>query len=297
MPWAALWATIPIALAISLLVSWRFGIWGLLVPIVLVATAGIISASAPGHTASWVWWTPAAALTGVWMGLREEGGGPLAGHRAWMLIPSLLLAAALPFAPGYSGLIASLERDSQRAEAQWLSVAQQSGLTPERLATYKQSLEESGALFRRALRYIVPSGLFVWIAVLAAAGRGLAARLASLLRWPRLSRSGIATFRLPDGVLAVLLTGLALALFAGAAWRPSAVTLLVNAGLGFCVQGIAVVESLLLSRGVPLALIVLTLVFLFALAMPVFLLSAVVVGLSDVWLDFRRLEPTPAGEA
>jgi len=29
----------------------------------------------------------------------------------------------------------------------------------------------------------------------------------------------------------------------------------------------------------------------FAVAMPLFLLTAIVVGLSDAWLDYRRLEP------
>ena len=33
--------------------------------------------------------------------------------------------------------------------------------------------------------------------------------------------------------------------------------------------------------------------FVFALAMPVFTLTAVAVGLSDVWLDYRRLEAVP----
>jgi hypothetical protein len=59
------------------------------------------------------------------------------------------------------------------------------------------------------------------------------------------------------------------------------------------VQGIAVVESLLLARGVPPSIIVLTMLFVFALAMPVFVLTALAVGLSDVWLDYRRLEAVP----
>jgi hypothetical protein len=77
-------------------------------------------------------------------------------------------------------------------------------------------------------------------------------------------------------------------------WAPTAWTLLLNAGLGYCVQGIAVVESLLLARGVPSPIIVLTMLFVFAVAMPiVFMLTTAAVGLSDVWLDYRRLEPTP----
>ena len=52
--------------------------------------------------------------------------------------------------------------------------------------------------------------------------------------------------------------------------------------------------SLLIARGIPSPIIVLTLLFVFAVAMPiVFMLTTAAVGLSDVWLDYRRLEPTP----
>ncbi len=36
-------------------------------------------------------------------------------------------------------------------------------------------------------------------------------------------------------------------------------------------------------------------VFVFAFALPVFVLATVAVGLSDVWLDYRRLEPAEDG--
>jgi hypothetical protein len=41
----------------------------------------------------------------------------------------------------------------------------------------------------------------------------------------------------------------------------------------------------------------LTFVFVFAMAAPVFLLGAVCVGLSDVWLDYRRIESVPDGDS
>jgi len=34
-------------------------------------------------------------------------------------------------------------------------------------------------------------------------------------------------------------------------------------------------------------------VFVFTLAMPVFVMTTVAVGISDVWLDYRRLEHDP----
>ena len=48
---------------------------------------------------------------------------------------------------------------------------------------------------------------------------------------------------------------------------------------------------LLLARGVPPPAIILTLLFVFMILMPYFVLGAVALGLSDVWLDYRQLEP------
>ena len=93
-----------------------------------------------------------------------------------------------------------------------------------------------------------------------------------------------------------MLLGIALLIAGWSAGAPTAWTLLVNLALGYCVQGVAVVESMLLARGVPPSIIALTFVFVFAMAAPVFLLGAVCVGLSDVWLDYRRLEAVPAGD-
>jgi hypothetical protein len=94
----------------------------------------------------------------------------------------------------------------------------------------------------------------------------------------------------------LLLLGLALIVARLPSWGPSAWTLLVNVGLAYCVQGVAVVQSLLLARGVPPSIITLTFVFVIAMAWPAFLLATICVGLSDVWLDYRRLEAVPEGD-
>jgi len=149
----------------------------------------------------------------------------------------------------------------------------------------------------RMLTMLVPNLLFAWMVVLVAAGRALAARAAQWRGWPPLSRAPFAAWRLPDGALVPLLAGLAMALFAGAQWRPGAAVLLAQSVLGYSVQGIAVAQSMLLARGVPATFVVLLLVFLLAFTLPVILPSLALLGLSDVWLDLRRLEPSPRGEA
>jgi hypothetical protein len=145
--------------------------------------------------------------------------------------------------------------------------------------------------------YLVPNALFFWSVLLVAAGRALTGRLATVLGWPELSRSPLRAWRLPDVALAPLLAGLALVVFADRAWQPVAAVLLLQSALGYSVQGIAVVESVLLLRGIPPAFVTLTLVFVIAVSLLWVLPALTVVGLSDVWLDYRRLEPSPKREA
>jgi hypothetical protein len=285
-PWGGLWLLVPGAVAVSLLTGWRFGAWGVLVPILFFA----VTLAVEGPHSLWAWWVPVASLTGVWMGLREETEGGLPGRRASMLFPVLLLAAGLPWMLRYPDLLHTLEQEFRQGDQQFLGWWKELSSGGERLASMQKTIEENAKLRARALPYVLPSVLFVWVAFLIAAGRTIASRCAGVLKWPALARTALARWRLPDGALAVLLAGLGAIVFEWRAALPAAWTLLINTGLGYCIQGIAVVESLLLARGVPPSIIVVTMIFVFTLAMPVFLLTTVAVGLSDVWLDYRRLE-------
>lgn len=291
-PWGTLWLIVPSAVAVSLLTAWRFGAWGVTVPLVLFGAALAIE----GPMSLWVWWIPVAALTGTWMGLREENGGPAAGHRAWMLLPLLLLAAALPWMLSYTSLVSKVDVAVQESNRHLSELFFPNEAKTERSQALRQAWSEAAAGQRQSLPFLLPSALFVWMALLVGAGRGLSARLARLMRWPDLSRGRLRDWRLPDGAVWVLIAGIAVLLSPWPEWKPTGWTLLLGAGLGYCVQGIAVVESLLLARGVPPSMILLTLLFVFAMATPVFLLAATAVGVSDLWLDYRRLEAVPDGD-
>lgn len=293
MPWGGLWVLVPVSVAVSLLTAWRWGGWGVIAPVLLFGIAMVLE----GPYSLWVWWIPVAGLTGVWMGLREEGGGPSSGQRAWTLLPLLLLAALLPWMSNYPVLIGNLESSYRQSIPEALALYQKWGSSGERLKAIERGLWEVDERNKHTLPNMVPTVIFVWMVVLVAAGRGLAARLAQRLRWPELSAARLADWRLPDGALWLLLLGLGLLVTRWPTWTPSAWTLLVNVGLAYCVQGVAVVESLLLARGVPPSIIALTFVFVFAMASPVFLLATVCVGVSDVWLDYRRLEAVPDGDS
>ena len=289
LPWGSLWLVVPVTVALALLLSWRWGPWGVLVPIGLLVTTMI----ALGPYAAWSWWAPVAALTGCWMGLREEGGGPEAGQRAWMLVPLLLLAAGLPWVLSYPDLVASIDRTLREADRELLAQSRQLGYQGERLRALERYLEGGAALRTRFLPNLLPTLLFFWMALLVAAGRAVSSRIAARLQWPELSRARLLEWRLPDGAIWLLIAGMGLLIADLKTWVPTAWTLLIVPALGYCVQGIAVVESLLLLRGVPPSIITLTLLFVCVMALPVFVLTTACVGLSDVWLDYRRLEAVP----
>ena len=293
-PWGGLWLVVPAVVAVALLLSWRFGAWGLVVPGVLAL--GIL-ALGRGSTA-WAWWIPTAGLCGVWMGLREEGGEESSGGQAWRLLPVLMVAVLLPFSPHYSPLVEHVERQLHVGDQQLVQIGHEVGYSAERLAGLERSIQENATLRRQLLPSVLPSVLFLWIAVLVYAGRSLSARTAGALQWPAVSRGRLREWRLPDGALWTLIAGVAMLLTPWTALAAPGWTLVLNSGIGFCVQGIAVVESWMLARGVPASITALTLVFVFVIALPVSLLASVAVGLGDAWLDFRRIEPgaSPSGE-
>ena len=292
-PWSWLWIAVPAAVAVALLVSWRFGIAALVVVGVLAAVLAVLG-SAQGL---WVWWIPATALVGAWMGVREEGSGPSAGQRAWMLAPALALAALLPWLAHYRELVAAVERELAAGDTQLLELLRQLGTSGDRLGAMEKTMAENAALRRTALPLVIPTVLFLWAGLLVTAGRALAARTAHALRWPRLSRASLRDWRLPDAALWVFLAGLALLVAQWPAWAPTGWTLLLNAGLGYCTQGVAVAQSYFLARGVPPPVIIMTMLFFFMIAMPMFVLSTAALGLSDVWLDYRRLDSVPDGDS
>ncbi len=290
-PWAGLWFLVPAATAAALLLAWRFGRIGWLLPVGLAAGAVWVD----GPSSLWAWWVPAAAATGAWMGSTEERGAP-SGRRAGMLLPVLVLAAALPWAIHYRDLIGGLERETRASDAQTIEILRSMGTTGDRLASVQRSIAEMERLLPERLPRTVPTLLFLWVALLVAAGRALASWVSGWLRWPALRPGFLRDWRLPDGALWTLIAGLALVLSPWTAWAPTAWTLLLNAGFGFCVQGAAVVESLMLARGIPLSIVVLTLLFVLTIAPQMFLITTGALGLSDVWLDFRRIEAAPEGD-
>lgn len=296
-PWAAAWLVVPVLTASGLLLAWRYGpaAWALTVALALGAGAVIVwpvGGLAPWH----VMWLPLVAAVGTWMGLREEGGGPTIGERAWMHVPLLAGACLLPLLPGFHDSLVRADARAREQERQLLAAQK----TPAAPGSFGYLLEEHTKLPAedrvRMITYSLPNLAFSGLVLLIAAGRALAARIAARRRWPALSRAPFMGWRLPDAALVPLIVGLAVLLLAPSSWWPVGVVLLVQSVLGYGVQGLAVVWSVIGSRVPPLVLVLVSL-FLFVFTLPVLLVSLALIGLSDVWWDHRRLEPSPNGEA
>lgn len=297
-PWALLWLGIPVTVAASLLLAWRFGRGAIALPLVLAVLALAARVVAGESVPLWLTaWAPFASLCGVWMGWREEGGGPASGERAWMFVPLLLLASSLPLMPGFPAAVARLDARMRVEQERMLSTMKPDDVP----AAFRDALRQASALpaeeRQKSLVLMIPNAMFVWMVLLSVTGRALAARLAGLLNWPSLSRSSLVAWRLPDAALVPLIVGIGLMVFADRAVHPTALTLLLHVVLGYSVQGVAVVESVLLSRGMSPAFVALTMLFVIAVSLLWILPAVAVVGLSDVWLDYRRMEPSSEGEA
>jgi hypothetical protein len=131
-----------------------------------------------GPFAAWTWWIPVAALTGCWMGLREEGGGPEAGQRAWMMLPLLLLAAGLPWTLSYPDLVNRLELAMRSTEPTMIDTFKRLGYQGERLHSMEQYVRQSSELRAPWVRVLLPSLIFSWMVLLVGAGRVIAAYVA-----------------------------------------------------------------------------------------------------------------------
>lgn len=294
--WGVLWLAVPGTVAVSLLVAWRFGRLALAVPLLLAAAmVGVGVGVKPAPFSLWfVGWIPVASAVGVWMGSREEGGGPGAGERVWMLAPFVLLATALALAPDYRP---ALDRAWTRAQRTALAELRREGVAEAQVSEMERTMAKQDPEVRRVLPFAMPQLLVLWMALLTAAGRGLARFLGRRLGWPTLSTAPFLRLRLPDAALAPVIAGLALALLADRVFLPAALALLVPAALGYSLQGLAVLVSLLLSRGIPPALAAILIMGLLALTTLAFLPSLALVGLTDAWLDLRKLESPGGREA
>ena len=185
--WALLWLAVPALVAASLLLAWRFGRAALAVPTVLAVGVTALAFAGGAPPLWFTGWLPLGSLVGTWMGLREEGGGPGYGEKAWMVFPLLLFAATLPMLPGFPAATARLDRQV-RVEQEHTVAALQASRVPDWWRDVNRQAAGMSADDRRQWSLVLyPNALFAWMVLLVGVGRALAGRVATLLAWPPLS--------------------------------------------------------------------------------------------------------------
>ena len=286
-PWMVLWPVLPVVGAAALLLSQtQFPVLGWILPVLTVG--GLFVLGAQGEP--WGWCLAAGSLAAAMLGLAEREGASQE-RRAWAYLPVIALAAAFPLAPVYKDFIASATTALHAEETRQLAVLESTPMAADQKVAAGQ-LIASGIQFGLLLaQNVLPVFLFVWVALLVHLAERLAHRLADLVKRPLPATFPFERLRMPDGMVWLLVGGLGLIALRDPRTVPVGVNLSAAVGLAFAWQGLSVVKVHLVSRGMTTGLMALLFLFTLLTMWPILPLLCASVGLMDVWLDFRRIEP------
>jgi hypothetical protein len=282
LPGWLLWT--PLALAVALTVYCAARLPRLVAPAVALAmVAALAVARAP-----WAWTSLALALA---VGSATLGAATRSGLRPGIgvllaSVPVMVWVTGFHVGPGSAALEQALRAESARTEGWWMQWAARQALAPDALRETLRRVTDTMVLLLPTISLVQVVPLMAWGYSLAhAALEGTPHEVRPL---PRLTR-----VRFPDGAVWVLCLGVFLLVTRQAVvYRAGANLIAFMAAAYFC-QGISVIASMAaglrnrwLATGAMLAVALLVLLTPFGV-------FACVLGLSDVWLDYRRLQMGP----
>jgi hypothetical protein len=290
-PWNELWILAPALGAAGYLANlhrWRLG-W--LAPTVAV---GYLLARTDVPPV-WGWLLVGTSAAATLFGLARREGVPLA-RGLWSLLPLVALALAFPFSslyqPAVETAVAGVTRLGEEAFQSYEQLGLQGGSLGERAEQVKAATEAMAW----GVRHLMPTLLFVWAVLLVALGTLLARRAARAMGRPLAAGQPFVRFRLPEGAVWLLLLGLGFAAARRPELVPAGVNLTLCVGLGYCLQGMAVIDFAMLARGFPAGMIWILFLFVTFFALPVLVATATGLGVADIWLDLRRRVADSGGE-
>jgi hypothetical protein len=286
-PWTYLWPVLPVAGAAALLLA-QTGVpaAGWLPPLACAVVLALFRVA----DQPWAWCLLAGVFAAALLGLAERQGRD-DSFRLWAYLSLACLAAALPLAPGYREFVDRVVTAIRGQEARQLAALKDVTFRPDQRLALEQFV---GAVTSRqvtVVQAVLPTLLFGWVALLVHIAERMAHRLAELVRRPLVPLAPFVAWRLPAGAVWLLIAGLGLMALREARIEPVGINLAAASGLAFSLQGLAVMKSVLSSQGMSPGMVMLLFAFVWFMLGPVLLLAATGVGLMDLWLDFRRLEP------
>ena len=286
-PWSYLWPVVPVAGAAALLLAQTTVAITAVLPSLLTLLALV---AVGGFDRPWGWCLLAGVLAASLLGIAERRGadGPT---RLWAYLPVIAIAAALPLAPGYREFVERVVAAIRGQEARQLVALEDVSFRPDQRLALQQFVGAVTAQQVAVAEAAMPTLLFAWVALLVHLAERLAHRLAELVRRPLVAFVPFASWRMPAAAVWIFIAGLALVALKEARAMPSGLNLAACAGLAFGVQGLAVLKSMMAAQGMAPGLVLMLFVFAWFMLGPVLLVAATGVGLMDLWLDFRHLEP------
>jgi hypothetical protein len=285
-PWSMLWPVVPVLGAAALLLSQtQVPAIGWLVPALTIG--GLLVAGATNEP--WGWCLAAGSMAAAMLGFAIREGATIE-RRAWAFLPVLTLAALFPLAPGYADFIATAAGKLHAEEARQVALLDTTQMAAEQKVAAGQMIAAAILFGLLLTQNILPVFLFVWIALLVHLAERMARRLAELVRRPLPEVSPFETLRMPDGMIWLLIVGIALVTLRDPRTVPVGLNLAIAVGLAFALQGLSVVKVFLVAHGMTPGLIALLFLFTTLTMWPILPLACAGVGLMDLWLDFRRLD-------
>ena len=282
-PWHVLWLAVPALGALGYLGNLHRWRWGWVAP----AAAAAWMVSAHQFDTVWAWMLVGGVASAALLGLARGQGVP-ASRGLWALLPLLSLAVAFPFSTLYQPTVSAATRAVATMGEQAYQNYRSLGLEGGTLGEVALWLQQATAAWAWLARNLLPSLLFAWGAALVAVAVLLARRTALASGRPLAARAPFARFRLPEGAIWVLLVALALVALRRPELLPPGINLALCVGLGYCLQGVAVLDFALLARGLPTGTIWILFLFVILFAVPLLAVTSTGLGLVDVWLDLRR---------
>lgn len=291
-PWNGVWLAVPIAGGLGFLANrarLRLG-W-----VATLSTAIWLVATGASQTVHG-WAALGAVASATLFGLAAAPGEEASrGQRLWSLLPLLALAAVFPLTGAYEEMarqaVVAVERAGQEAYERYRVL----GVTGAALLALAEQMERTTAFFAGVAQKFLPAVLFLWAAALVAVTVLLARRACEAVGRPLGGKAPFASFAVPEE--AVWLLVLALGAVATRQEPMPTVGRNLSACLaaGYALQGLAILRAGLAARGWPGGMFWVLVLFVLLVAPPVLAGAATLLGLADVWLDFRgRLRgPTP----
>jgi len=282
-PWHVLWLAVPGLGALGYLGNLHRLRWGWLAPL----GAAVWMLVSGEYASIWAWLLVGGVASASLLGLARGQGAPSA-RGLWAFLPLLSLSAVFPFSSLYAPAMDGAQRGIERIAQDAYEGYRQMGIEGGSLGEMAQWLHQATIAWTWLVRHLLPKFLFGFGAVLVALAVLLARRAARAAGKPIAGSESFARFRLPEGAIWLLLVALAMVALRRPDLVPAGVNLALCVGLGYCLQGIAVLDFALLARGQPPGIIWILFLFVLLFAVPVLAVTSTGLGLIDVWVDLRR---------